>query len=110
MPASLAKAVIEAELLTGDETFDDVFCEFDETPLGAASVAQVHRAVLTEKYGGREVAIKVQRPSIESKLMGDIANLKALTKAFRDSPSLPLDYYTVFSELETQLQAENLSG
>ena len=38
--------------------------------------------------------------------MGDIANLKALTKAFRDSPSLPLDYYTVFCELETQLQDE----
>lgn len=49
---------------------------------------------------------KIQRPSIESKLMGDIANLKALTKTFRDSPTLPLDYYTVFCELETQLQDE----
>ena len=38
--------------------------------------------------------------------MGDIANLKALTKAFRDSPSLPLDYYTVFCELEKQLADE----
>jgi aarF domain-containing kinase len=106
MPASLAKAVIQAELLHSDETFDDVFCEFDDEPLGAASVAQVHRAVLTEKYGGREVAIKVQRPSIESKLLGDIANLKAITKTFRDSPSLPLDYYTVFCELEKQLAEE----
>lgn len=71
-----------------------------------ASVAQVHRAVLTPKYGSKEVAVKVQRPSIESKLMGDIANLKQLAKTFRDSPSLPLDYYTVFSELESQLQDE----
>lgn len=106
MPASLAKAVVETELLNADEKFDDVFAEFDETPLGAASVAQVHRAVLTPKYGGKQVAIKIQRPSIESKLMGDVANLKALTKTFRDNPNLPLDYYTVFCELEKQLQDE----
>ena len=43
------------------------------------------------------------QPSIESKLMGDIANLKALAKTFRESDALPLDYYTVFSELEKQL-------
>lgn len=106
MSASLARAVVCSELLNADESFDDVFAEFDETPLGAASVAQVHRAVLTEKYGGREVAVKIQRPSIESKLLGDIANLKALAKTFRDSPSLPLDYYTVFAELEKQLADE----
>ncbi len=105
IPSSLAKAVIEKELLHRGEKFEDVFSEFDEEPLGAASVAQVHRAILTEKYGGpKEVAIKIQRPSIESKLMGDIANLKTLAKTFRDE--LPLDYYTVFSELEKQLQDE----
>ena len=48
------------------------------------------------------MAIKIQRPSIESKLMGDIANLIALAKPLRDL--LPLDYYTVFVELEAQLQ------
>lgn len=106
MPGALARAVIASELLHADENFEDVFVEFDDAPLGAASVAQVHRAVLSEKYGGQEVAVKVQRPSIESKLLGDIANLKALAKTFRDSPSLPLDYYTVFSELETQLADE----
>jgi ABC1 atypical kinase-like domain len=110
MPVSLAKKVIESELLTGrgdDESFADVFSEFDEIPLGAASVAQVHRAVLTAKYGGpRVVAVKIQRPSIESKLMGDVANLKAIAKTFRDTPTLPLDYYTVFCELEKQLADE----
>jgi len=106
LPVSLIKAVVVKELLNRGEKFEDVFSEFDDTPVGAASVAQVHRAVLTEKYGGKEVAVKVQRPSIESKLMGDIANLKALAKTFRESDALPLDYYTVFCELESQLQDE----
>lgn len=106
MPASLAKAVVKQELLNKDEKWEDVFAEFDDEPLGAASVAQVHRAVLTEKYGNKEVAVKIQRPSIESKLMGDIANLKALSKPFQNSDALPLDYYTVFCELEEQLADE----
>lgn len=56
MPASVSKAVIQQELLNEDEKFEDVFLEFDDEPLGAASIAQVHRAVLSEKYGGpREV-------------------------------------------------------
>lgn len=106
MPLELAKAVVQQELLNRDEKFEDVFEEFDEEPLGAASVAQVHRAVLTEKYGGKEVAVKIQRPSIESKLLGDVANLKALSKAFRNVDALPLDYYTVMVELEKQLADE----
>jgi aarF domain-containing kinase len=106
MPAELAKAVVCSELLNTNESWDDVFQEFDDMPLGAASVAQVHRAVLTEKYGGKEVAVKIQRPSIESKLLGDIINLKTIAKTFRNSPSLPLDYYTVFCELEKQLADE----
>ena len=80
--------------------------EFDEKPLGAASVAQVHFAVLTEAYGGsRELAIKIQRPSIESKLL-DIANIKAIAKTFWDTPTLPLNFYTVFCELEKELADE----
>ena len=61
---------------------------------------------MTEKYGGKEVAVKIQRPSIESKLLGDIANLKAISKPFQQVDALPLDYYTVFSELEKQLADE----
>ena len=107
MPVSLAKAVVERELLNRGEAFDDMFSEFDDTPLGSASIAQVHRAVLTPKYGGpKEVAVKIQRPSIESKLMGDISNLIALSKPLQDADALPLDYYTVFVELKKQLKDE----
>lgn len=104
MDGALAKAVVVQELLNRGETFEDVFVEFDEKPLGSASVAQVHRAVLSENYGGKEVAVKIQRPSIESKLLGDVANLKTLAKTFQDN--LPLDYYTVFCELEKSLADE----
>merc|ERR1719440_2328536 len=99
MPASLVRAIVRQELLNEDESFDDVFAEFDDEPLGAASVAQVHRAVLTPAYGGAEVAVKVQRPAIEAKLIGDVQVLKGLAKTVRGVEALPVDYYTVFSEL-----------
>jgi len=106
LPVEVIKGVIEMELLVHrGEQFDDVFEEFDEVPLGSASVAQVHRAVLTEKYGKKEVAVKVQRPSIEDRLMGDIANLRQIAKLLRGA-ELPIDFYAVFTELEEQLKDE----
>ena len=100
IPTALVKAIISKDLLEG-EPLSKLFSSFDEEPLGSASIAQVHHAVLLD---GREVAVKVQRPSEEPKLRGDIANLKAITKTFRDS--LPVDYYTVFCELEKALANE----
>ena len=104
MNARLVRAIITQELLNADEKFDDVFAEFDDEPLGAASVAQVHRAKLTRAYGGCVVAVKVQRPAIEAKLLGDVAVLKALSKPLRGLT--PVDYYVVCCELEDQLSNE----
>jgi ubiquinone biosynthesis protein len=48
------------------------FQEFDPIPVAAASLGQVHRAVLRD---GREVAVKVQRPGIREQVMKDLAAL-----------------------------------
>ena len=65
-PFDRIRAVVEAELGLAVE---QVFLEFDETPIAAASIGQVHLARLP---GGQEVVVKVQRPDAERQLNADI--------------------------------------
>lgn len=51
----------------------DVFDEIDKEPLGAASLAQVHRAVLKD---GSTVAVKVQHPKVEERSHTDVAAME----------------------------------
>lgn len=53
-----------------DQPWDTIFFSFDNAPLAAASLSQVHRAVLREDL--IQVALKVQRPDIESKIKRDL--------------------------------------
>jgi aarF domain-containing kinase len=52
---------------------EEVFESFDPEPIGAASIGQVHRAVL--KGTGRKVVVKVQYPEVERLFRGDVRTL-----------------------------------
>ena len=69
-PASQARAAIEDEF---GEAMEDLFQSFDDEPIAAASIAQVHFAVTSD---GREVAVKVLRPGIEEAFERDMNMLR----------------------------------
>mmetsp|Transcript_17252 Transcript_17252/g.22570 ORF Transcript_17252/g.22570 Transcript_17252/m.22570 type:complete len:588 (+) Transcript_17252:225-1988(+) len=73
-PELAAKCIIE-ELGVND--LNEVFLEFDELPIAAASLAQVHRARLKN---GSEVAVKIQYPHLREQTTGDVATMKMLTQ------------------------------
>jgi len=58
---------------------EGLFASFDEQPVAAASIAQVHFARL---HDGRKVAVKVRRPNIERTIEADLAILKLLASLF----------------------------
>ena len=94
-PASAARAVVEREL---GAPLERLFVEFDDTPVSAASIAQVHFAVVRQEAeddpdggdrGRREVAVKVLRPQVEEKLERDLQLLYWLARlAERTEPRL----------------------
>src|SRR3954468_16277678 len=65
-PADVARETIEEEL---EVRLSRVFDDFDETPMAAASLGQVHSATLR---GGRPVVVKVQRPGIRRQVFEDL--------------------------------------
>ena len=72
MSPELARAVLEREL---GRPLTSVFAEFDWTPLGAASIGQVHAARL---HDGRAVAVKVQYPGAADAIAADLKNSELL--------------------------------
>ncbi|ORX68583.1 ABC1-domain-containing protein [Linderina pennispora] len=58
------------------QAIDDMFSEFDPTPIGVASLAQVHRAVL--RSTGQPVAVKVQHPTVRKYSDIDIATVSVM--------------------------------
>jgi len=90
------------------------FADFDPEPFAAASIAQVHHAVLMD---GQEVVVKVQRPGIAEAVQADLKMLSALahqglkrSKALHMvNPLAVLEYFaeTVLEELDFRLEAEN---
>ena len=77
MSAELASAVIAEELGAAP---DQLFAEWDPTPIAAASIGQVHRAIIIDKATGEEraVAVKVQYPGVDTAIAADLKNANIL--------------------------------
>lgn len=82
---SEVKSIIEEEF---DDNIEKLYREFDEIPIAAASIAQVHHAVLNS---GKQVAVKVQRPGIEKVIQLDLNILKDMAHF--------IDHHTKYGEI-----------
>ena len=77
-PFAQVREVVEAEL---ELTLEQAFLRFDETPIAAASIGQVHRAMLPN---GDEVAVKVQRPNAPRQIESDLALLYQAARMIKE--------------------------
>jgi ubiquinone biosynthesis protein len=113
-PFSQVEQVISEEL---GQPIERLFVEFVEQPIAAASIGQVHEAVLPN---GRRVAVKVQRPSAPRQIEADLALLYQAAKIakdrvraldFIDAQSLVDEFArTVREELDYRQEARNANA
>lgn len=102
MPFDVVKASIEEEL---GGNASEIFASIDHTPLGSASIAQVHEAKLID---GEDVVIKIQRPHIYETMEADIKLLRracGMLKIAGQTGNL-LDFKGVVEELWRTSQIE----
>ena len=112
------RSVVEAEL---GQPLEAVFSEFDREPLAAASIAQVHRAVLADHIspgGGKEIVVKVQRPTVSELVHQDLKVLAWLApfligripvSSLANPPALVEVFAeTITEELDFRLEAANM--
>jgi ubiquinone biosynthesis protein len=111
-PFAAIKQTIEASF---GAPLNALFAEFEEVPIGAASIAQVHRAVTTD---GRKVAVKVLRPGIEDEFARAIETYEwAAAQVERMGgeaqllrPRLVVAYFRQWTARELDLQREAASA
>jgi predicted unusual protein kinase regulating ubiquinone biosynthesis (AarF/ABC1/UbiB family) len=103
------RRVIEDDL---EEPLDEVFSEFDQEPIAAASIGQVYRARLAKD--DREVAVKVQYPGVAGAVRADMQNLDMIMRLLkRMAPGLDVKAVTreirerIEEELDYELEAQN---
>ena len=108
MPWKKVRAVLDEEW---DEPVEDLFEEFDHEATAAASIGQVHRAVLPD---GRQVAVKIQYPGIAEALRADLQNAgmilrlaKALAPGLDAKAAAEELKERVLEELDYEYEAQN---
>ncbi|MEM7169197.1 MAG: 2-polyprenylphenol 6-hydroxylase [Pseudomonadota bacterium] len=110
--AAHAREILESEL---DCSIHDLFASFENKPVSAASIAQVHMAITSE---GDEVAVKILRPGIERDFERDLAFFFSLAElAERTQPKLrrlrPTEVVQLFADtvrLEMDLRMEGAAA
>ncbi|ESQ49259.1 hypothetical protein EUTSA_v10020179mg [Eutrema salsugineum] len=96
-----ARRFIETEL---GAPISLMFKEFEDQPIAAASLGQVHRAVL---HNGEKVVVKVQRPGLKKLFDIDLRNLKLIAEYFQKSESFGSnDWVGIYEECATILYQE----
>jgi predicted unusual protein kinase regulating ubiquinone biosynthesis (AarF/ABC1/UbiB family) len=100
MAPSLAEQVIRDEL-GGDP--EQLFLAWDPIPVAAASIGQVHRAVMRD---GREVAVKVQYPGVDRAIKSDLDNAELLYGMFSALAMRNLDVKGLVDELRARMVDE----
>jgi len=103
------RKVVEEDL---EEPISEIFSEFDEEPIAAASIGQVYRARLADD--GREVAVKVQYPGVAGAVRADMQNLGMIMGLLkRMTPGMNVKAVTaeirerIEEELDYELEAQN---
>ncbi len=102
-PTAEAFAIIESEL---GRSLHEAYPEIDNEPIAAASLGQVYRARLAT---GEEVAVKVQRPNLESTIAFDVAilfRLVKLTNRFFPKANENADWEGMLREFHTTIFEE----
>ena len=99
-PFAVIRPAVEREL---GKPLDAVFASFEETPLAAASLAQVHAATLLD---GTEVAVKVQYPDIEDIVRTDLRNMERACRVYEWADPQPLELLPLLRELTQHLGME----
>lgn len=99
---STVRSIIERSF---GRTIDDLFAEFDDTPVASASVAQVHQAWLPD---GTHVAVKVRRPHLHRRTRRDMRLLRIVAGALErsGSPARILNPVAIVEDFDTTLRAE----
>jgi predicted unusual protein kinase regulating ubiquinone biosynthesis (AarF/ABC1/UbiB family) len=102
VPFADIQKVVEADL---GVRISKAFSQFEETPLAAASLGQVHRAALRD---GRVVAVKVQRPGVAEQVKADLDALDEIAgfMAARTDAGRQYDLPGMVTEFRTALEAE----